>query len=42
MWEDLENPGKYAGVTCEAEYRDTNYSRNVKVDNFLNSDSLTL
>ena len=42
MWEDFENPGKYAGVTCNAEYRDADYSSQVKVDNFLNSDTLTL
>ena len=42
MWEDFENPGKYAGVTCNAEYKDKDYSPQINVDNFLNSDSLTL
>ena len=40
QWEDLENPGKYAGVTCNVEYDNDDYSKEIVVDNFVNSDSL--
>ena len=26
QWEDLDNPGKYAGVTCNVEYDDEDYA----------------
>jgi len=41
QWPDPANPGKYFGMTCNAEYkRNDSYSKNVKVENMYGQDSL--